>query len=128
MPELFTAVVIPDGALWGGLVAVLTTIGGGLKVIWAYWTKREADRVARYKDIIDGKEKTVSEKDEEITRLGKELSKKSDAHAEKVEQLMNLTLTKVEEMGDKHLAMGEKALGVMADFTATVNKLNLEGQ
>ena len=133
----FLAMTVPDGVIWAALVGIVSSIWGLLKVAGMYWAKRENGRTTRYKEVIDGKDELLREtieakdgvieaKDEEIKELGKELSRKSAAHAQKVEQLMNLTLVKVEELGEKHLAWGDKAFVVMTKFSTAVDKLNLE--
>ncbi len=133
------AVAVSDSAVWGTVGAAIAAIGGAIKIVWMYWTKREAERTKRYTQVlndkdtlfkvtVDAKDDLIAEKDEEIKELGKELSRKSDAHSEKVEQLMNLTLTKVEELGEKQLGWGEKAITALTGFEATVKRLNLEGR
>jgi len=126
MDLLLLALEIPETGFWAAIIGGSTTLAAGLKVLWAYWTNREKEKIERYKEILDAKDETIGEKDERITELQKELSKKSDAHAKKIQELMGVTLQKVEEMGDKQNSLTERAITVMADFSAHVQRMNLE--
>lgn len=70
----------------------------------------------RYKAILD-------DKDRQIEGLSKELSRKSDVHAQKVEELMNLALAKVETLGGKNEEILDRTLKVLGEITAEVRRL-----
>lgn len=116
---LLLAVDVPDGLIWGGIPTALGSLGVAIRLLWAYWTKQQEE-----KDKATAAAATA--KDAEITRLQKELSKKSDAHAVKVEELMRLAMTKVEEWGEKNREQFRDFTGVAAEFTALVRKYGLE--
>ncbi len=109
----------------GTIVTALTTGGGG-RLLWGWWSNREREKRAAWQKVVDDKDVIIAAKDVRIQELSKELSKKSDAHAEKIQELMGLALDKVESMGTKVEGLLGRALAVQSDFTAEVRKLNLE--
>lgn len=117
--SLLLSVDVPDGLIWGGIPTVLATIAGGIRLLWGYWTKRQEAERAQVKAVLEAK-------DAEITRLQKELSKKSDAHAAKVEELMMLAMNKVEEWGEKNRELQKDFTEVAAEFTTLARKFGLE--
>ena len=118
--EIDTSWIIGGGTIIGG------GAGGALKLIWSYWTKREGEKRKAWKKIVDDKDLLIKDKDERIEELSKDLSRKSDQHAEKIEQLMNITLDKMEAQQDKNEKLLDRTLSVQAEFTAEVKNLKLE--
>lgn len=122
MPCLF-AFEVSDGALWGVILSVGGAVYAGIKAIWYYWTKREKDKATRYKEVLDAKDETNKVKDTELRDLEKQ-------YAAKVEELLMLTLDKVEGAGEKQAdklgALIERATAVMAEFNTTVKQLDLK--
>lgn len=114
----------------GTLVGILTGMGGAcggaIKILWSYWTKREAEKREAWKGIVDGKDEIIKQKDDRITELGKNLSKKSDEHAAKIEQLMGLTLEEVSKWSTKLEAILERSHTVQAEFGAEVRSFTAE--
>lgn len=107
------AFAVDDGTIWAAIIAVAGSAAGGVKAIWVYWQAREKKQrdelVAANKTAIDAKDQTIGAKNDEITRLrdevidlSKKLSKKSDDHAAKIQELMSLTLSKVEDLSERH--------------------------
>lgn len=119
-------VEVHPGVLAAVVTALLTGIPAGLKLVWSYWTRREQDKTARYKEVLDRKDETVKAKDDRITELQKELSKKSDQHAKKVEELMLLAITKVEEWGERFMTQQDKLNETARAFDAAVRSLKVE--
>ena len=127
--DLFHILQLADFELsWGGLAAVigggLTSIGAGLKVVWNYWIKREREKSEAWQAVVAGKDALIAAKDTRIEELSKELSRKSDAHAAKIQELMGVTLDKVEGWSGKLEQVIDRSLKVQADFTSEVRKLN----
>jgi len=136
---LMLAMEVSDGAIWGAILGLAGAAGGAVKAVWWYLTEREKKRAELLKQAHDA---ALSTKDGEITRLrdevkdlGKRLAKKSDDHAAKVEELMLLALTKVEEGREQDREAREEwserdresraeILKALVDFNATVNRLN----
>jgi DNA-binding ferritin-like protein len=77
----------------------------------------EHRRAMSYREVLDGK-------DAKIEELSKALSKKSDEFAEKIQELLTLTLEKAEEAGDKNATLVEKMVEKVAAFTDEVRKLS----
>lgn len=125
------------GAIIGGLSGLLTALGAALKVLWSYWTKREEEKRLAWKKIVDDKDDLIKTKDDSYENLRKEkdlaiealsktLSKKSDEHAEKIQELMQLTLTKVEEQGEKTEEILSRALNVTSEITGELRSLTAQ--
>lgn len=114
------------GSIIGSIATALSGAGVGLKLLWSYWVKREEEKRAAWKGVVDGKDEIIKLKDERIEAFSKALSKKSDEHAAKIQELMGLTLGKVEEWSAKQERLLDRALTVQAEFTAEVRKLNLD--
>ncbi|KKK53609.1 hypothetical protein LCGC14_3093070 [marine sediment metagenome] len=116
---LLIAVHVPEGLIWGGIPTLLASAGGGIRLLWGYWTKQQEKKDEATKAQIDAFQN-------EITRLQKELSKKSDAHAAKVEELLKLAMGKVEEWGERSRVQHGEFVQIAADFTALAKKFGLE--
>ena len=133
MPDYFpillaeaAAVELSWGTIAGIVSAVGAAVGAGLKIVWGYWTKREIEKCKAWKEVVDDKDVIISQKDERIEELSKELSRKSDSHAEKIQELMGMTLDKVEGWSEKQERLLDRALTVQAEFTAEVRKLKID--
>lgn len=148
MPGLVLGVVIDANWLIGTILAGLFGSGGGAKLLWSYWVNREKEKREAWQKVVSDKDALIAkkdqalsdlgtkndtdmdalrkEKDAEITRLGKELSKKSDDHAVKVEELMTMALGEVKELGAKIESLLDRALNVQSDFTAEVRALRIQ--
>ena len=111
---------------WGAIVGTVATAifggGGGLKLVWGYWTKREDEKRKAWKLVVDDKDDLIRGKDERIEELSKDLSRKSDQHAEKIEELMTLVVDKVEAWSGKLESVLDRSLKVQAEFTAEVRE------
>lgn len=68
----------------------------------------------------------VVAKDAKIEELSKALSKKSDDFAIKVQELLQLTLKKAEQAGDKNVDLVERMMEKVSDFTTEVRTLSAE--
>lgn len=106
----------------GTVVTSIFGSGGVLKLVWGYWTKREEEKRAAWKEVVDDKDKLIAEKDDRITELSKDLSRKSDAHAQKIEELMTLVVDKVESWSGKLEAVLDRSLTVQAGFATEVRE------
>ena len=157
MPDFLNMLLLADGAVlelnWPAIAGVITTIltgaGAGARVLWGYFTKREEEKRKGWKEVVDAKDALIAqkdaalakaqadaaaalkalrlEKDEQVEALSKKLSTKSDEHAAKIQELMQLALSKVESMGDKNEALLDRALKVMAEFTQELRRIAGEG-
>ena len=130
------ALEIPTEGLAALAVTGLGAVGGGLKVVWSYWTARtEAERAenaaenaaktARYKEVLDDKDRLIAAKDAKVEELSKKLSEKSDAHATKIEELMGMTLSRVEGWGDKNGGLVEKQVKGTSELTTQLIALKV---
>lgn len=116
------AVELSWGAIAGIVAAASTGAGAVLKAVWSYWTKREEDKRKAWKAVVDDKDDLIEKKDERIEELSKELSRKSDQHAEKIEELMTLVVDKVESWSGKLEQVLDRSLTVQATFAAEVRE------
>lgn len=135
---ILLAVEIPDAWIYAAGAFVTGTVGPGAVAFLRWAWNRELAHQAEIKKAVDD-ERARSEKDEAATRerykaiidglnaraeeLSKKLSTKSDEHASKIQELMTLTIQKLEGLGDKNGETLDRALTVMADFTAAVRGL-----
>ena len=139
----------PLGLGWGTWAAIgggaATAIGTAAKVVWGWWTAKEAARTANWQkvvadkdDLIAAKEKQLdvvikakdialkdlqASKDQAIEELSKKLSAKSDEHAAKIQELMTFTLQKLEEWAAKQERLLDRSYDSAAAFTEEVRKL-----
>jgi hypothetical protein len=141
------ALVVDINWLIGTVVTGLGGSGAGVRFLWKYWVNREKEKREAWQKVVADKDVLIAkkdqaladlstkndtdmdnlrkEKDAEIIRLGKELSKKSDDHAVKVEELMNMALAEVKGVGMKVEGLLDRALNVQAEFTAEVRALRI---
>lgn len=113
------------GWIVGSIITALTT-GGGAKLFWSWWVNKDKERRAAWAKVVSDKDAIIAKKDAQIAELSTKLSKKSDQHAEKIEELMGMTLDKVEGWSGKIEGILDRSHAVQADFTAQVRKMNLE--
>lgn len=108
------AVEIDQNYLVTAIVAMAGGIAGGIKLVLS-WVQK----------TLEAKDATIKDKDAKIEELSKKVSSKSDEHAEKVEQLMNLTLNKVEEFGSRQAEGERKTLETISEFTQVLRGLTI---
>lgn len=113
------------GAIAGIISAGLGAAGTALRVVWSYFIKREKDKTDAWKQVVSDKDDIIKAKDKRIEELSKELSRKSDRHAETIQELMTLTLSKVEEWSGKQEKLLDRSLNVQAEFKNAVESLQL---
>lgn len=128
---------LPWTEILGAVATLLGTVGGAVKIVWGYWTKREAEKRAAWQKVVADKDLLIAAKDQSlanlrkekdgvITELQKELSRKSDEHAAKIQELMGITIEKVEDLGQKTESLLDRALTTQAEFTAEVRRLRIQ--
>ena len=124
-----------------GVTAGIGMVGGALKLVWNYWTGRlekvAADHATELTTVRDAHKEDRGEqtsrytailgkKDDRIEELQKELSKKSDELAAKIEELQGVTMQKMEQMMEKNVDLFERQLEQSAQFTAMVSNLKAQ--
>ena len=121
-----------DGNWLSGITASASVIvGGGIKQLWAYFQKKDEEKTARYKEILDGKDKMILGLQVQIQEMGKDLSRKSDDHAKKIEELMTLTLNKLQELATKNEARedakDQRLVKVLEEFRDELRAIRMNG-
>lgn len=109
-------------AVIGTILTALFGSGGGIKLLWAYWANREKEKREAWTKVVDDKDLLIDQKDQRIEDLSKELSRKSDQHAEKIQELMTLVVAKVEAWSEKLETVLDRSLKVQAGFTVEVRE------
>jgi methyl-accepting chemotaxis protein len=62
----------------------------------------------------------------EVRSLRKELADQASHHADKIQELLEVTIGKIETTGEKNVALVERMMKALGDFTAEVRKLRAQ--
>jgi thioredoxin-like negative regulator of GroEL len=106
------------------VLAALGTAGAAAKAVWSYWTTKVDTLQQQHRDETVGQRtfytEQIKQQDERITELQKELSRKSDDHAVKIEALQNVTLQQNDRAVEKLTALLERTIVLQVETNHTL--------
>ena len=105
--------------LAGIIAAATASIGGGAKLVWNFFTGKIGEIEARL-------QAAMTAKDDKISALQTDLDTARKEHAQAVERLQGVTLTKMEQFNEKVVGLVERVVEQQAEVAAILRSVQVE--